>query len=83
MKSKNTAVLLGLLGGIVGAHRFYLGQTFRGIICIPFGLFTGPVFAIKWLFSSREAFDNKYNNQRIQREQMNIQKEMLKAIKNK
>ena len=83
MKDKNTAILLALLGGVVGAHRFYLGQTFRGIICIPFGVFTGPLFAIKWFLSSKEAFDNTYNKQRIQREQIDIQKQMLEALKNK
>tara|TARA_B110000285_G_scaffold185576_1_gene210571 strand:+ start:384 stop:635 length:252 start_codon:yes stop_codon:yes gene_type:complete len=83
MKSRNKAALFALLGGVIGLHRFYLGQTFRGIICIPFGLITAPFVALKWMLSSKESFDNKYNKQRIQKEQMNIQKEMLEAIKNK
>lgn len=83
MKSKNKAAVLALLLGVVGGHRWYLGQTGKALLCIPFGIVTGPLFAVKWLLSSNEAFDNKYNNQRIQREQMNVQKEMLTALKNK
>ena len=83
MKSKNKAVIYAFFLGIIGMHRFYLGQTFRGIICIPFGMITGPIFAIYWLLSSNESFDNIYNKQRIQRQQMDTQKEMLEALKNK
>ena len=83
MKSKTTAVLLAFFGGIVGAHRFYLGQTGKGIMSLGVGLILGPCFALYWLLSSNEAFDNKYNNQRIQRAQMDVQKEMLEALKNK
>jgi len=83
MKSKKTAILLAFFGGICGAHRFYLGQTGKGIMNLGFGLILGPCFALYWLLSSNESFDNKYNQQRIQREQMNTQKEMLEALKNK
>lgn len=83
MKKKNKAALLGMLLGIVGGHRWYLGQTGKALMCIPCGLFTGPIFGLYWLLSSHESFNNKYNNQAIQNEQMNIQKEMLNAIKNK
>jgi len=83
MKKKNKAALLGLTLGLVGAHRWYLGQTGKALICFPFGIFGGAVFGVKWLLSSNEAFDNKYNTQRMQKEQMNVQKEMLEAIKNK
>jgi TM2 domain-containing membrane protein YozV len=76
MKSKKTAALLAFFGGVVGAHRFYLGQTFKGLLCIPMGIILGPLFAIYWILSSDEAFDEKYNKQRIQRE-------IIEAIKNK
>ena len=36
---------------------------------------------IIWLLGSNEQFDNKYNKQRIQREQMNTQKEVLEELK--
>ena len=71
MKSKNKAAVLGLLLGLVGGHRWYLGQTGKALLCIPFGVITGPIFAVRWLLSSNESFDNKYNNQRIQREILN------------
>jgi TM2 domain-containing membrane protein YozV len=83
MKKKNKAAILGILLGIVGGHRWYLGQTGKALLCIPCGLVTGPVFGLYWLLSSQESFDNKYNNQAIQKEQINVQKEMLKAIKSK
>jgi hypothetical protein len=35
------------------------------------------------MLSSDEAFDEKYNKQRIQRDQLNVQKEMVEALKNK
>jgi hypothetical protein len=43
MKSKNTVSFLALFLGGIGVHRFYLGQTAKGILsliffwtCIPF-----------------------------------------------
>jgi TM2 domain-containing membrane protein YozV len=83
MKKKNKAAILGILLGIVGGHRWYLGQTGKALLCIPGGLFTGPIFGLYWLLSSQESFDNEYNKQAIQKEQINVQKEMLNAIKNK
>jgi len=71
MKSRKKAIILALFGGILGMHRFYLGQTFRGVICIPLGLIIAPFTAIYWLLTSEESFDNNYNKQRIQRELLN------------
>ena len=88
MKNKKTAALLAIFGGTVGAHRFYLGETGKGIfnalICFTFiptmlGVLTGA----KWLLGSNETFDRAYNSERIQREQLNMQKEMLQALKSK
>ena len=70
MKNKNKAAMFAIFLGIVGAHRWYLGQTGKALLCIPLGVLTGPIFGFYWLLSSSEAFDNKYNNQRIQREIM-------------
>ena len=71
MKIKNKAILLAVLLGVVGGHRWYLGQVGKALLCIPFGIVTSFYFAIYWLLSSDEAWDNKYNNQRIQREILN------------
>jgi TM2 domain-containing membrane protein YozV len=88
MKDRKTASLLAIFAGGIGAHRFYLGENGKGIlnilICWTFipailGMFTG----IKWLLGSDESFDRAYNSERIQREQMRIQRETLEALKTK
>lgn len=88
MKNRKTAVVLAILGGSVGAHRFYLGQTGKGIfsilICWTFiPTILGALTGVKWLLSSNESFDRAYNSERIQREQIKTQREILEAIKNK
>lgn len=84
MKSRGTALLLAIFGGFLGIHRFYLGQTGYGI----FYIFTFGGIGILWiadvlvfLLGSSEGFDNKYNKQRIQREQMAVQRDMLSELK--
>tara|TARA_R100000541_G_scaffold58262_1_gene69278 strand:+ start:194 stop:460 length:267 start_codon:yes stop_codon:yes gene_type:complete len=88
MKNRTTVAALAILGGSVGAHRFYLGETGKGIfsilICWTFiPAILGALTGVKWLLSSDEAFDRAYNSERIQREQIKTQKEILEAIKNK
>jgi TM2 domain-containing membrane protein YozV len=84
MKDKKTALLLCFFLGVFGAHRFYVGQTGKGIIYIFtigfFGLLPFLDFWI-WLLGSQESFDKKYNTQAIQRQQSNIQKDMLNELK--
>tara|TARA_R110000765_G_scaffold366221_1_gene456369 strand:- start:241 stop:507 length:267 start_codon:yes stop_codon:yes gene_type:complete len=85
MKNKSTAVSLAILLGAFGVHRFYLGEYGKGILCIlfmPISFFVAPLIGITWLLQSNETFDNKFNKQRIQRTQIEIQKETLKAIQN-
>tara|TARA_R110002153_G_scaffold6130_3_gene28012 strand:+ start:283 stop:513 length:231 start_codon:yes stop_codon:yes gene_type:complete len=76
MKNKNTFTLLAIFGGVLGLHRFYVGQVFKGLLCIPLGLVFAPFTGVYWLLSSTEAFDNRYNKQRMQRE-------ILETLKNK
>tara|TARA_R110000796_G_scaffold149567_1_gene266375 strand:+ start:61 stop:324 length:264 start_codon:yes stop_codon:yes gene_type:complete len=87
MKSKKTAIILAIFLGAVGAHRFYLGQTGKGILyfLLGFGFFglLGILDGVIWAMGSNEAFNKKYNSQAIQNEQLQTQKEMLEALKNK
>tara|TARA_R110001592_G_scaffold114587_2_gene314545 strand:+ start:1450 stop:1710 length:261 start_codon:yes stop_codon:yes gene_type:complete len=86
MKNRKTTLLLALFTGFIGGHRFYLGQWGLGVIyLITLGAFL-PVAILDFLIillSSQESFDNRYNKQRIQREQMKIQRETLEVLKNK
>ena len=84
MKDKITASILAIFVGGLGIHRFYLGQTGRGILCIltiPISLWVAPAIGVYWLLSSNESFDNSYNRQRLQRQQADIQKEILNKLK--
>ena len=82
-KSKNVAVILALLTGFIGGHRFYLGQPLVAVIYIAtlilgwkvpsvlafYALFLGIDFLIL-LFSSEESF-NKEHNKSIQQTETN------------
>ena len=84
MKDRITASILAIFVGGLGIHRFYLGQTGRGILCIitiPISLWVAPAIGVYWLLSSNESFDNNYNRQRIQKQQTEIQKEILSKLK--
>jgi TM2 domain-containing membrane protein YozV len=84
MKDRITASILAIFVGGLGIHRFYLGQTGRGILCIltiPISLWVAPAIGVYWLLSSNESFDNSYNRQRLQRQQADIQKEILNKLK--
>lgn len=69
-KNKNLAALLAFFGGIVGLHRFYLGQNGKGFLMIILSIFTmgvlgsiiGVIDSIAFLSMSEEKFDFKYNN---------------------
>ena len=74
MKNKNTYALLALFLGAFGAHKFYVGQLGQGILYFlfaPITVFIGFLSGIKWLLSSNEGFDQRFNKSRIQREILN------------
>lgn len=71
-KSKSTATLLAFFGGALGLHKFYLGETGKGIMYIflsymllglfriPITVFLGIIDAIKLTSMSNEEFQDKY-----------------------
>ncbi len=66
MKSKTTAVVLALFLGGFGIHRFYLGESGKGIMYLIFcWTFIPAIIAvidfISLLLMSEEAFNQKYN----------------------
>ena len=86
MKNRTTAILLCAFLGGLGVHRFYLGQTGKGLLYLftlgLVGLLPTIDFII-WLLGSKESFDAKYNAQAIQKEQVNVQKAMLEELQKK
>lgn len=65
MKDKTTAGILAILLGVFGVHRFYLGQTFLGILYFivpPLSAIIGFIDGILLLTMSQDEFDEKYNN---------------------
>lgn len=44
-KSKGFALFLCIIGGLFGAHQFYVGKTGKGILY----LFTAGLFGIGWI----------------------------------
>src|SRR5438067_12678342 len=66
MRNKSTAALLALFLGGFGGHRFYLGQTFIGLLYLVFfWTFIPAIVAflefIGILVMSEESFNAKYN----------------------
>jgi TM2 domain-containing membrane protein YozV len=66
MKNKITAALLAFFLGSFGAHKFYLGQTSKGILFILFIWTTVPsilafIDFIVFLSMSDEKFNAEYN----------------------
>ena len=86
MKERIVASILAIFVGGLGIHRFYLGQIGRGILCIltfPISTIVAPIIGIIWLLSSEESFNQKYNAQRIQLEQLKTMKDAVDSLKNK
>lgn len=89
MKSKNTASFLALFLGGIGIHRFYLGQTAKGIFSLIFfwtyiPLLISIIDFIVFITMSEEKFNIKYN-QLITNVNSNHKKEkamLEKAVQN-
>lgn len=65
-KDKSTTILLALLLGMLGVHRFYLGHYWRGALFLLFAITLIPILfviidIIMFLVMSDEKFDKKYN----------------------
>ena len=68
MKNKTTAAMLAFFLGVFGIHRFYLGQTFLGIlyILIPgLSVLLGIIDGIVLLTMHEDVFDAKYNREEL------------------
>jgi len=66
MKNKTTAIILALLLGGAGIHKFYLGKYLLGILYIVFiwtyiPALLGLIDAIILICMPKEKFDAKYN----------------------
>lgn len=78
-KSKLTAAVLALFGGVIGLHKFYLndpgsgifyavlGVMTRSIIGFPISIFLGVLDAVRLFSMSTEKFDAKYNKSKSRR----------------
>ena len=64
-KKKGVAVLLALLLGGLGGHKFYLGKYFQGIAYVVFAVTFAPVIiaffeAITYLQYNQKEFEERY-----------------------
>lgn len=78
-KSKTTAALIALLGGVFGLHKFYLndpgsgffyaiaGIVTRGIFGFPVTILVGVLDAIRLFSMSEQRFNKKYNSESSRR----------------
>ncbi|MCF6269391.1 MAG: TM2 domain-containing protein, partial [Melioribacteraceae bacterium] len=57
MKSRKTAILLSIIGGGVGVHKFYLNDAGSGIFYIMLTVFSAALgFPIGWILGWIDAF---------------------------
>ncbi len=66
MKDRTTAIVLALLLGGVGVHKFYLDRPGAGVVYLLFCWtfipgFLGLIDGLSLAFMSKEAFDAQYN----------------------
>ena len=58
-KSKMTALLLCIFGGVVGAHYFYVGRFARGVIT----MLTLNFFTIGWFLDALKILRGRFRDQ--------------------
>ncbi|WP_366185682.1 tellurite resistance TerB C-terminal domain-containing protein [Flavobacterium ovatum] len=85
MKNRRTASIFALFFGGIGIHRFYLGQTVKGVLSILFcwtyiPLLIGIIDSLIFITISDEKFNFKYNTQKKSKRNF-LLKEKLKDIK--
>ena len=83
MKNRTTAGILALLIGGLGVHKFYLGNTGKGILYLCFFWTFIPfiisfIEGIQYLTMSDFDFDKKYNNGKSSSTQINVADELEK-----
>lgn len=66
MKSKTIAIVLAVLFGGLGIHKFYLGRPAAGMLYLLFcwtfiPLILSLVDAVLYLLMSRDTFNDRYN----------------------
>ena len=76
MKEKTVTALLALFLGFIGIHRFYLGQTVKGLIYLIFFWTFIPAIisfieAIIFFTMDQQTFDAKYNTKSLQNQVIN------------
>ena len=65
-RDKTSAAVFALIGGSVGAQKFYLGKTGQGVLCLLFfwtfiPAIIGVIEGICFLAMSNETFYRSYN----------------------
>ena len=91
MKKRKTAIILAVLTGWLGIHRFYLGQPGLGIVYILLTLFTvgilpvmlGVLDAVMFATMKDEIFDLKYNRQPYERGDRRFEREYTRNTRRK
>lgn len=71
MKSRGVAILLALLLGGIGGHKYYLGQVGKGVLYTLFFWTWIPLILsifdiLIYIFTSDKNWDKKYNQHLIQ-----------------
>jgi TM2 domain-containing membrane protein YozV len=66
MRSKKVAAVLAFFLGGIGVHKFYLGETGKGLLYLLFCWTLVPAILAfisfcRFAFGSQESFDAKYN----------------------